>query len=180
MRLSQTNEQIRALSEFQNHCEIEEITLQACTATRAKVGTELKEPLSIQPALSNISAHLESDRFVVEVSFEYAAWDSSEPRERAFFVTGVFEASYKMLDDYTPTNEEKTSFARGTAVFNCWPYAREFFRDITSRIGHQAPLLPLLRITPAKTESRSAVQPEDPSLTCPTPATLESGENINS
>jgi hypothetical protein len=153
MRLSQTPDELRALTEFQNHCEIRDITLLSCNVVRAKGGSGLLEPISIRPTLSNISSHFQSDLFIVEVSFEYAAWDSSEPAQRAFLVNSTFEVTYDMLDSYEPTDDEKLSFSKGTAVFNCWPYAREFFRDITARIGHQTPVLPLLRITPKKPES---------------------------
>jgi hypothetical protein len=150
MRLSQTTEQIKALAAFQNHCEIERITLQSCSASRAKAGAEFKEPFEVKPALSNISSSIHGQNFVVEVSFEYAAWDSSEPPERIFKVDCTFEVSYGLRDDYLPTEDERISFSKGTAVFNCWPYAREFFSDITSRLGHVPPALPLLRIVPKK------------------------------
>jgi hypothetical protein len=166
INISQTPEQIKALSAFQNHCEIRGITLQSCNATRAKAGTELREPFSIKPALSNISSSLQSEQFVVEVSFEYAAWDSSEPQERLFLVNCTFEVAYQISDGYSPSEEEKSSFSRGTAVFNCWPYAREFLRDITARLGHQTPILPLLRITPKKPESA-----EPRKVAAPRPAT---------
>jgi hypothetical protein len=181
MQISQTKEQIKALSAFQNHCEIESITLQSCTAIRAKAGTEFREPFSVKPVLSNISSFLQGDRFIVEVSFEYAAWDSSEPPERIFLVNSTFEAAYQIRDGYLPSDEEKSSFSRGTAVFNCWPYAREFLRDITSRLGHQTPAIPLLRIIPKKAEKKAEMPITAPIEVAPghaaLPATTEaSGE----
>lgn len=152
IKISQTNEQIKALTSFQDHCELEGITLQSSNSIRAKAGSQFKEPFSVKPALSNISPSLNGNFFVVEVSFEYTAWDSSEPPERLFLVNCTFEVAYRIRDGYVPSEEERSSFSRGTAVFNCWPYAREFFRDITARLGHQTPVLPLLRITPKKVE----------------------------
>jgi hypothetical protein len=173
MRISQTKEQIKALSAFQNHCEIESITLQSSTATRAKAGTEFKEPFLVKPALSNISSSLQGGQFVVEVSFEYTAWDSSEPPQRLFLVNCTFEVAYRIRDGYIPGDEEKSSFSRGTAVFNCWPYAREFLRDITARLGHQTPVLPLLRITPKKVNAETTpavgASPTTAALPDPTP-----------
>jgi len=160
MQISQTSEQIKALSTFQGHCEIEGITLLSCNTSRAKAGTSFREPFSVKPALSNISSSVQGGQFVVEVSFEYSAWDASEPPERLFLINCTFETIYRIRDDYSPSDEEKHSFSRGTAVFNCWPYAREFLRDITARLGHQTPALPLLRITPKKVEPTE----EEPSL----------------
>ena len=176
MQLAQTTEQIKALSAFQRHCEIENVTLQSCAATRAKAGVEFKEPFAVNPALSNIASSFQGQRFVVEVSFEYTAWDSSEPRERLFKVDCTFEVSYRLRDEYQPSEEEKLSFSKGTAVFNCWPYAREFLRDITARLGHQTPALPLLRITPKRastkppSEQQLESKPEQGALPEPTAA----------
>jgi hypothetical protein len=156
MHISQTQEQIAALQAFQDHCEIESVTLQKCTATRAKAGTVFKEPFSVKPLLSNISSAIQGQQFVVEVEFEYTAWDSSEPPERLFMVDCSFEVAYRIRDGYAPSEAERSSFSRGTAVFNCWSYAREFLRDITARLGHQTPVLPLLRITPKTPVAKEA------------------------
>lgn len=155
MQLSQTKEQIQALSAVQANCEIQSITLLSSGVTRAKTGGVFREPFSVRPALSNISSSRQGKSLVVEVSFEYSAWDASEPPERLFLVTCCFEVSYELHDGFDPSPEEMNSFSRGTAVFNCWPYAREFLRDMTSRMGHQTPVLPLLRIVPKKADPAS-------------------------
>ena len=159
MQISQTTEQIAALKSLQDRCELDNISLQSCNATRAKAGIQFSEPFSVKPMLSNVSSSQQGEQFVVEVAFEYAAWDSSEPPQRIFQVNCSFEVCYRVKDSYIPTEDERHSFSRGTAVFNCWPYAREFFRDITARLGHPTPALPLLRITPKKSEA-IATQPE--------------------
>jgi len=160
MRISQTKEQISALNAFQNHCELEAISLQSCTTSRAKAGSQFQEPFEVKPVLSNIGYSVQGERFVVEVSFEYTAWDSSDPPERLFKIDCTFEACYLLLDAHVPTEEQKSSFSKGTAVFNCWPYAREFLRDMTARLGHQTPALPFLRITPKKPEPVASSQPD--------------------
>jgi hypothetical protein len=172
MLISQTKEQIQALSALQAKCEIQAVTLLSCTVARAKTPSSFKEPYSVKPALSNISFVRHGDSLVVEVSFEYSAWDSSEPPERLFLVNCSFEVSYKIDEDYYPSPEELSSFSRGTAVFNCWPYAREFLRDITARIGHQTPALPLLRIVPKKADVVAKLTID----TVATPPQLQQGE----
>lgn len=159
MRISQTTEQISALRSFQDHCEIESISLLSSNARRAKTGVSFVEPYSVRPSLSSVSSAQDGNLFIVDVSFDYSAWDSSEPSMQLFQVACTFEVCYRLREDYAPTEEEKTSFSRGTAVFNCWPYAREFFRDITARLGQIAPALPLLRIIPKQTHQPAEQQP---------------------
>jgi hypothetical protein len=163
MRISQTKEQISALRSFQDHCEIETVLLQSCSALRAKAGSHFAEPYSVKPSMSNVSFYQDGPSVVVEVSFDYSAWDSSEPSERLFQVNCTFEVCYRLREGYVPTEDEKSSFSRGTAVFNCWPYAREFFQDITSRLGQNAPILPLLRITPKQVPAQATLAGSSPS-----------------
>lgn len=148
MNIAQTKEQIKALSALQANCEMLSIDLLCCNATRPKTGAVFREPFSARPKVSNVSYSLLDRKLVVELAFEYSAWDSSEPAERIFHINCVFEVAYRLNEGYTPSEDEKSSFSRGTALFNCWPYVREFFRDVTTRLGHPAPTLPLLRITP--------------------------------
>jgi len=177
MLISQTKEQIKALSAVQANCEIQSVTLLSCNVTRAKEGSKFKEPYSIKPALSNIASSRCDGQLVVEVSFEYSAWDSSEPPERLFQVNCTFEVTYQLNDGYNPTPEEITSFGRGTAVFNCWPYAREFLQDISSRIGHRAPTLPLLRIVPKKAEPGSQQTIDTTAVTGELPEAIEEDQD---
>lgn len=148
IRLTRTTEQLSALRRFQDKCDLEAITLLSCNATRGEAGTVYIEPYSIRPGVSNISWSQTARLFVAKISFEYDAWDSAEPSQRLFQVNCTFEVSYQLREGYVPTEEEKSSFSRATALFNCWPFAREFFRDLTTRLGHNTPLLPLLHVIP--------------------------------
>ena len=155
MQISQTKEQIDALAGLQAHCDLRSILLQSSSTTRAKAGTVFAEPFSVKPNLSNVSSSVTSGAIVVEAGFEYAAWDSSDPPVRLFLITCTFEISYSLRDDYAPSQDELASFGKGAAVFHCWPYVREFFSDVTARMGHAAPPLPLLRIVPKRDQATS-------------------------
>jgi hypothetical protein len=150
MQISQTKDQIKALASLQSHCELRNILLQGCTVQRARSGAAFLAPYTAKPTLSNVSERMSGRDLFVEVSFEYSAWDSAEPPERLFSVNCSFEAHYIVAADHAPSSDEVASFSKGNAVFNCWPYVREFLRDITSRLGHSAPPLPLLRIVRKK------------------------------
>ena len=169
IRLTRTTEQLSALRRFQDKCDLEAITLLSCNATRGEAGTIYIEPYSIRPGVSNISWSLTARLFVVKISFEYDAWDSAEPSQRLFQVNCTFEVSYQLREGYDPTEEEKSSFSRATALFNCWPFAREFFRDLTTRLGHNTPLLPLLHVIPKQVTVAPPIleapsEPEQPQL----------------
>jgi hypothetical protein len=173
MQISQTKEQLRALSGFQANCEIQTVHLLSCSATRAREGATFTDPFKAKPTLSNVEPSIRGGALAVEISFEYTAWDSSDPPERLFCIHCTFEALYRIREEYTPTEEGISSFSRGTAVFNCWPYAREFIQAMISRLGHTAPALPLLRIIPKKAPQDSL----PPASAGPAPMTDEGPVN---
>jgi len=90
MKISQTSEQIRTLAALQEKCEIQTVTLLSGTMSRAKDGSAFKAPFLAKPAISNVSSSCLDGTIVAEISFEYSAWDSSEPPERLFTVNCTF------------------------------------------------------------------------------------------
>ena len=83
-----------------------------------------------------------------------------------FSVECVYELCYRLKEDYKPQADEIEAFKNGNAVFNCWPYFREFFQNLTARMGQTPPPLPLLRIVP---KPATPVKPE------PNPVKAEAG-----
>jgi hypothetical protein len=79
-----------------------------------------------------------------------------------FDITLAFEVEYSVLRGYQPTESQLTAFAQAFAVYNAWPYARETFQNLVTRMGECPPPLPLLRFSPPT--------PTLPTPTIPTPA----------
>ncbi len=77
-------------------------------------------------------------------------------------LTVHLEASYNILEpDYTPSDAEIDAFRRGNAVFNCWPYFREFAASMFTRMGFPPPSVPFLRLVPLR--DSNTVRDERPS-----------------
>jgi hypothetical protein len=68
-----------------------------------------------------------------------------------FGVECAFDIDYEIEDkSYIPSPESIAAFKDGNAIFNCWPYAREFVQNITIRMAVHPPPLPFLRIVPKR------------------------------
>jgi hypothetical protein len=66
----------------------------------------------------------------------------------------AFDLDYELADkSFQPSPESVTAFKDGNAVFNCWPYTREFVHNMAARMGLELPPLPLLRIVPKQAAS---------------------------
>jgi len=82
-------------------------------------------------------------------SFQIGGFDSSEPAKLLFEAECTFELLYELIDkSFKPESASIAAFKDGNAIFNCWPYAREFFNSVTTRMALSPPPLPLLKIIP--------------------------------
>lgn len=72
-------------------------------------------------------------------------------------VEGVFELSYRLPSEVAPTTAELHAFASANAVFNAWPYWRELFQTLSTRMDLPPITLPLFRLV--GTEQNSAENP---------------------
>jgi len=74
----------------------------------------------------------------------------------AVSVQCIFRADYELAPDHQPTKEEVEAFRTSNAVFNCWPYFREFAQNMLSRMNYPPLSIPFLRLIP-KPKARHAV-----------------------
>lgn len=95
----------------------------------------------------------------VHVSFSQVALDSSEPQLQVFSIDCTFEACYQLEEGYEPTATEVKAFSEGNVLFNVWPYARQFLHDMSTRMAHNPPPLPLLRFVPQPADQTPALPP---------------------
>jgi len=64
----------------------------------------------------------------------------------AIVVTATFELIYRLPRAVAPTQVELDTFARTNAIFNVWPYWREFIQNMFTRMTLPPLLLPLYRL----------------------------------
>jgi hypothetical protein len=69
-----------------------------------------------------------------------------------------FEAEYQLKPGYKPSDAEIGAFHRANAVFNCWPFFREYIQNTAVRMNYPAPPIPFLRLRPKPT-SREVAAP---------------------
>ncbi|MEK7406684.1 MAG: hypothetical protein AAB225_16530 [Acidobacteriota bacterium] len=171
MLIAPTRKEFKAAQSLQTHCDLDHITLLRCSTSRVPAGTQLSEPYTLSASNSS-AAKLTDDVLTVEASFNSIAVDAN--KAQVFAVECVYELCYRLKESYKPQENEIEAFKNGNAIFNCWPYFREFFQDITARMGQAPPTLPLLRVVPrpatpikpeanlVKTEAEMAPAEADP------------------
>jgi len=90
------------------------------------------------------------------------ALDATEARakrpRRVFWLKASFELVYKVPPTPEPSPEALRAFSQTNAVFNAWPYWREFVQNMTARMNLPPLTLPLFRVAPATSELKKPSQ----------------------
>jgi hypothetical protein len=68
--------------------------------------------------------------------------------EQLIAIECAFEVDYALQDDFVPSPEHVKAFREGNAVFNVWPFFREYLHSQMQRMGLPPLTAPFLRIVP--------------------------------
>ncbi|MYD71373.1 MAG: hypothetical protein F4W89_11630 [Acidobacteria bacterium] len=106
----------------------------------------------------------ESEPLEIEVAFRLDVSNASDQREFQAEIRAKFELSYQIPADEEFSSEELEAFADINAVFNAWPYWREWVQTSMSRMGMPVMTVPVFRVQrPASAEAPATAETEDES-----------------
>ncbi len=142
--IEQDENEFRAASEFSNHAELDRVTLVHALVDKASNIGELPRPLELSFDYEPGVAAVKSGCANLQVRFHFRAADAAH--NDAVTVKCTLEASYSLAEDYSPESNVVHAFHSANAVFNSWPFFREFVQSTVLRMNMPAPPVPLLRI----------------------------------
>ncbi len=112
----------------------------------------------------------EEGSLFLETDFKFAINESrqDEPDEPLplILIECCFEVEYRFRD-YTPSEKQIEAFRSANAVFNCWPFFREYVQASAARMNFPPPTVPFLRLVRKSEtiEAPEAPKPGTPSET---------------
>jgi len=97
----------------------------------------------------------------LEIAFRMAGiaeTEGAEPEEKpepVVLVECAYEVDYVLREEFEVTPEQVRAFKDGNAIFNVWPYFREYLQNNLQRMGLPSLTAPFLRLQPrAKGQKR--------------------------
>lgn len=153
--ITQRVEQTKLAMEVHQHASIARVRM-----TRAKLTAELEEEGASPPAVE-VSFQFKSKPLPaphgmlrIEVSFQMigvaeAEGDGAAGKSKAdpaVVVDCAFAADYELAPDFAIRPEHVKAFKDGNAIFNVWPYFREFLQSSLQRMGLPPLTAPFLRL----------------------------------
>jgi hypothetical protein len=149
MIISQTQSEISAALKLVSKSELKRVRLRKCHVSLEGTDERLKGPFSLAQSHNSTASTIVANILRIEVRFTFQSL-AIEEKTSLFSVECYFDLDYALEEGYEPSPESIEAFSDGNAIFNCWPYAREFVQSMTSRMELNPPPLPLLRIVPKK------------------------------
>jgi hypothetical protein len=104
------------------------------------------------------------DRWLtIDTDFSFIILTEAQADKPILTVECQFEAQYSLVEGFDPSETQIEAFQSANAVFNCWPFFREYVQSTVTRMNFPPPPVPFLRIV-RKPEEQVPTLPH-PSIT---------------
>jgi hypothetical protein len=151
MIIEQTKKQIDDAIIFHTHAEISSLRLaRARVWSRERITRATGEPVNFDINFKPGAVSAEDGAVLLETDFVFAINhdhpEKSEEHQPLVIVECCFEAEYCFAPEYKPSEQQIEAFRSANAVFNCWPFFREFVQTSITRMHFPPPPVPFLKI----------------------------------
>ena len=113
-----------------------------------KVEGELQTSFSFKPAaVKRLDGSLG-----LQIDFQFNIFktpDGAQPQRDYVSIHCTFEARYLLRPGFQPTDDQISAFHKGNAIFNSWPFFREFIQNTAVRLNVSPPPVPFMRVQPS-------------------------------
>lgn len=169
-QIEQTREQTSETFALMSRVDLEHVRLIESTARCRLRPTGESLDLVFDIDFSPESASKEGNEIIVLTRFNFVVREvQAEATAKKIEVVVLFEATYRLtVSEYVPTTAQIEAFRRGNAIFNCWPFFREYVQSVFVRMGCPPPSIPFLRLVPKRDEESGRLQSKE---TEPMPST---------
>ena len=108
--------------------------------------------------------HREGEHLSFDTDFSFVLTSESNEKQPLLTVDCRFEAQYVLADGFDPSERQIEAFQAANAVFNCWPFFREYVQNTVVRMNFPPPPVPLLRIRRKPEEPMPGPELGDPAI----------------
>ncbi|MXZ73228.1 MAG: hypothetical protein F4Z04_17230 [Acidobacteria bacterium] len=134
------------LSRIVSVVEIENVRLREAHC-RAVHPSEIAKTLEVKPWHdAEVIKSGGGESLEIDVAFGLEVADADGEKEFQAEIRGTFELLYRIPADEDFSSEELAAFAQINAVFNAWPYWREFVQTSLARMDMPVLTVPVFRI----------------------------------
>src|ERR1017187_3630343 len=123
--IHQGPEEVKKSFSVQRRAKIVDVRLRGASIDSHQKSGEFPQ-ISISIGHESTVELLENGLLSTNIDFALAASPEDDDSVRIFGIKCSFRVTYQLEQGYEPTPQETEAFAAANAVFNVWPYFREF------------------------------------------------------
>ena len=128
-----------------------------CSGSFEKAKEEnLREKLSVFIDVGSEFFKREGLSFSAQANFHFKGVPQDDDKAIGVKVEGLFILQYKLQDDNDIDDKEIATFCEINAIYNAWPYIREYLAACLTRLDLPPFTMPLLKIGQKKQEKQKA------------------------
>ena len=160
--ITQTPDEIGQSISVHSKAALKRVRLIATSANSVQIDDRETIKLNCDIQHRTKTATLDAQTLATPIEFRMTLRDTDvgDEDDPFFHVEALFEAVYELDAGFEPTLDEIQSFARGNAVLNCWPFWREYVRDLAHRMEQPTPFVPFLRLM-VESDPEAEIRPVD-------------------
>lgn len=146
--IEQTKEATKLAVSLHQNAEMNSVRMAQAQAYSSRPESSASAPISISFELKAQRSEVSGDDLLVDIFFRMvgirgAGKHQSKP---AINIECTFQLTYKLRPSFKPSQEQINAFQDGNAIFNVWPYCRQYLQDTIVQMGYPPITLPFLRV----------------------------------
>ena len=146
MIIEQSKEQLQEAIHLHTRAEIKSIRLaESHLYSRSRIDSMPATGLSFDIKFTPGTFTVEPGSLTLNTDFSFAISQEGD-EDSVIRIECRFEGQYYLVADYAPSPEQIEAFRTANAVFNSWPYFREYVQNTTVRMGFPPPPVEFLRL----------------------------------
>ncbi|GEM_PF-1210413 len=150
--IQQSQEALKEAVHLHRNASMEKIRLSKASFASASASENPNQAVSLVFRFGSKAKPPQSGLLRLTVDFGIEGRPNDEKQTGAtgqrpvFSLNCTYELDYRLRAGFTPTKRQVKAFREGNAVFNIWPYFREYLQDTLARMGWPPLTAPFLRI----------------------------------
>lgn len=151
----QSQDEAKLAFEVHQNAEISEIRLAKAMMQSREIDDLAKMPIEVRFDYRCEPIGAFSNPLQLAISFELIGVDASAGKTNgprggqdgeAFRIECTYHVRYDVSKTFTISPDHVSAFKNGNAIFNTWPYFREYLQDSMQRMGLPPVIAPFLRL----------------------------------
>ena len=155
MEIGKSISDFKSLSKVVSKCDFISLHLSSCKVSRELDALNHSEAEAVVDFSGNLVS-ISNKEFIAKITFSFNTQDPNDDSEKTFIsIAAEYILKYSLKNNHGLTEDDIQIFCGINAVYNAWPFCREFVLDMTNKMGLPPFYLPLLKF-------RTLPKQEDP------------------